>query len=515
MASCRFLLLIIIIIIITTIVKGQESRNRNVTLRSSIVANADSNSTWKSPSGEFAFGFREVSPGAFLLAIWFDQLTDKILVWSANRDEPVPTGSTLQLSADGTLELIDPTRRQVWASQNRPGTVAYAAMLNTGNLVLASNTSAILWQSFDSPTDTLLPTQADGNLVLLTRSYPLDENVDTYWSSETRDTIFQLIFNNSGNINLIQQNGTILPPLFNRGPLAGQFYQRLVLEQDGVLRHYVYPQSADSSSAWSLRDFEPSNICRAVRKEDMGGGPCGFNSYCSITAEGRSTCHCPSGYYPKGGFSGCAPEFVQHRCDRQQAQDAQSFTFNEMSGVNWPHKDYAIFRDVEEAWCRQACLSDCLCALVIFSNRVCYMKPYPFSNGREEDGAKAMIKVRMNNTLASNPDTTAPGRENSKSSSTTVTLSALRSYEADVEDEGEAVLADWAYDCYQQGALDLLVAGDEEARSDMKTLEIYVKTAIWCIQEDPTLRPHMNIVMHMLQGSIQVPTPPDPTAFVR
>ena len=89
-----------------------------------------------------------------------------------------------------------------------------------------------------------------------------------------------------------------------------------------------------------------------------------------------------------------------------------------------------------------------------------------------------------------------------------------KSYEADVEDEGEAVLADWAYDCYQQGALDFLVAGDEEARSDMKTLEIYVKTAIWCIQEDPTQRPHMNIVMHMLQGSMQVPTPPDPTAFV-
>ncbi|XP_041990543.1 G-type lectin S-receptor-like serine/threonine-protein kinase LECRK3 [Salvia splendens] len=333
MASCRFLLLvIIIIIIITTIVKGQDSSNRNVTLRSSIVANANSNSTWNSPSGEFAFGLQEVSPGAFLLAIWFNQLTDKTLVWSANRDEPVPTGSTVQLSAEGTLELIDPTRRRVWASQTRPGMVAYAAMLDTGNLVLASNTSAILWQSFDSPTNTLLPTQvlnrqsvlyssfsatnfsrgkfkftlqADGNLVLVTRSYPSDENVNAYWSSVTRDTGFQLIFNDSGVINLIRQNGTILRPLFDSGSLAGQFYQRLVLEHDGVLRHYVYPQSPDSSPGWSVRDFEPSNICLAVREDDMGGGgPCGFNSYCSITAEGRSTCRCPSGYYPKGGFSG-------------------------------------------------------------------------------------------------------------------------------------------------------------------------------------------------------------------
>lgn len=76
------------------------------------------------------------------------------------------------------------------------------------------------------------------------------------------------------------------------------------------------------------------------------------------------------------------------------------------------------------------------------------------------------------------------------------------------------VLADWAYDCYQQGALDLLVAGDEEAKSDMKMFERFVWTAIWCIQEDPTMRPHMKRVMHMLEGSIQVPAPPDPTTFI-
>ncbi|KAG6415072.1 hypothetical protein SASPL_122474 [Salvia splendens] len=460
MASCRLLLLIINIIIISTTVKGQESSNRNVTLGSSIVAN--SNSTWTSPSGEFAFGFREVSPGTFLLAVWFDQIPDKTLVWSANRDEPVPAGSTVQLSADGTLELVN----------------------QTGSQVL--NRQSVLYSSFSATNFSRgkfkFTLQADGNLVLVTRSYPSDENVNAYWSSDTRDAGFQLIFNNSGVINLIRQNGTLLRPLFGSGSLAGQFYQRLVLEHDGVLRHYVYDDSLQPSG-WSVRNFEPSNICHAIREDDMGGGPCGFNAYCTIKPDGRSTCHCPSGYYSRGGFSGCAPEFVQHRCDLQQAQDAHSFTFNEMSGVNWPFKDYAIFRDVEEAWCRQSCISDCLCALVIYSGRVCWMKAHPFSNGREQE-AKALIKV------------------------------VRRSYEADVEDEGEAVLADWAYDCYQQGALDLLVAGDEEARSDMKTLEIYVKTAIWCIQEDPTLRPHMNIVMHMLQGSMQVPTPPDPTAFI-
>ncbi|XP_057779497.1 G-type lectin S-receptor-like serine/threonine-protein kinase LECRK3 [Salvia miltiorrhiza] len=93
-------------------------------------------------------------------------------------------------------------------------------------------------------------------------------------------------------------------------------------------------------------------------------------------------------------------------------------------------------------------------------------------------------------------------------------LCCRKNYEEDVEDEGEAVLADWAYDCYQQGALDLLVGADEDARNDIKMFEIFVKTAIWCIQEDPTMRPHMKRVMHMLEGSIQVPAPPDPTVFL-
>ncbi|KAG6415071.1 hypothetical protein SASPL_122473 [Salvia splendens] len=276
--------------------------------------------------------------------------------------------------------------------------------------------------------------------------------------------------------------------------------------------------SANSSSAWSVRDFEPSNIRRAVVERHTGGGPCGFNSYCSIKAEGRPSCDCPLNYYPRGGgLSGCTPDFVQQRCDHQQAQDAQSFRLIEMYNIDWPFVDYTKLRNVDEDSCRQSCLSDCFCAIAVYSNGDCFKKSLPFSNGRLNSGfaGKALIKVRMNNTFTSNPHTPPSGRESNKRSSTTVTiLSALRSYEADVEDEGETVLADWAYDYYQQGALDLLVAKDEIARSDMKTFEIYVKTAIWCIQEDPTQRPHMNIVMHMLQGSMQAPTPPDPTAFI-
>jgi hypothetical protein len=87
-----------------------------------------------------------------------------------------------------------------------------------------------------------------------------------------------------------------------------------------------------------------------------------------------------------------------------------------------------------------------------------------------------------------------------------------RSVDTEVGEE-RAILTDWAYDCYQEGMMHALVENDEEALNDMKKLERFVMVAIWCIQEDPNLRPTMKMVMLMLEGIIQVPVPPCPSPF--
>ena len=43
------------------------------------------------------------------------------------------------------------------------------------------------------------------------------------------------------------------------------------------------------------------------------------------------------------------------------------------------------------------------------------------------------------------------------------------------------ILADWAYDCYNERKLDLLVENDEEAIDDLKRVENYVMIEIWFI----------------------------------
>ncbi|KAL2937152.1 G-type lectin S-receptor-like serine/threonine-protein kinase RLK1, partial [Bienertia sinuspersici] len=87
-----------------------------------------------------------------------------------------------------------------------------------------------------------------------------------------------------------------------------------------------------------------------------------------------------------------------------------------------------------------------------------------------------------------------------------------RSIHMDISEEG-AILTDWAFDCFQSNTLESLVSDDMEALNDMERLERFVMVALWCIQEDPSLRPIMKKSTQMLEGVTEVATPPCTTSF--
>jgi hypothetical protein len=89
-----------------------------------------------------------------------------------------------------------------------------------------------------------------------------------------------------------------------------------------------------------------------------------------------------------------------------------------------------------------------------------------------------------------------------------------RNVELEAAEEDQKILTDWANDCYRCGRIDFLVEGDDEAISDLKNVERFVAVALWCLQEDPTMRPTMLKVTQMLDEAAAVPSPPDPTSFV-
>ncbi|XBI12671.1 hypothetical protein VPH35_139509 [Triticum aestivum] len=129
--------------------------------------------TLVSAQGKFELGLFSPagsSDGRFYLGIWYKNIPGQTIVWVGNRASPLSgiASAELRVSAnDGNLELLGPTAASaspvvVWSSNlssSSPGSNNTAEIRDNGNLVLldGSNSSNVLWQSFDHPTDTHMP----------------------------------------------------------------------------------------------------------------------------------------------------------------------------------------------------------------------------------------------------------------------------------------------------------------------------------------------------------------------
>ncbi|KAF3657713.1 hypothetical protein FXO38_13563 [Capsicum annuum] len=87
---------------------------------------------------------------------------DEMAVWIANRDDPITdTCGILMVTPDGSL-MISHSEGNVILFSATPTTNLTAVLLDNGNFVLGEldtygSVNRVLWQSFDYPTDTLLP----------------------------------------------------------------------------------------------------------------------------------------------------------------------------------------------------------------------------------------------------------------------------------------------------------------------------------------------------------------------
>ncbi|XP_062016668.1 G-type lectin S-receptor-like serine/threonine-protein kinase LECRK2 [Rosa rugosa] len=424
--SICFLLILLQLLSFSTMAQTYK----NISLGSSLIAQ-ENNSFWASPSGEFAFGFQNIGNDGFLLAIWFNRIPERTIVWSANGNSLVQRGSTVELTSDGQLLLIDiATGKDISVASSAGTRVTHAAMLDSGNFVLANQNSISSWESFNRPTDTILPTQtlskgsilyapytktnyskgrfmltlqSDGNFVFYTTFFPLDSpNVD-YWYTETEGSGFEVIFNQSGSIYVTAQNGSILYVLSSNAVSTQDYYQRATLDYDGVLRHYIYPKSNSSiEKAWSTLVFTPPNICTSVL-EITGGGACGFNSLCRNDDLEGPSCQCPDGYNftdPNDLLKGCKQGFVSQSCE-EASQETDLFYLQEMRSTDWATSaNYEYFQPVTEDWCRRSCLGDCFCDIAFYKDQICWKKSIPLSNGRIDRSSdwKALVKIRNQNS---------------------------------------------------------------------------------------------------------------------
>ncbi|KAF7806893.1 G-type lectin S-receptor-like serine/threonine-protein kinase RLK1 [Senna tora] len=385
----------------------------------SLVAAGNSFSTWLlSPSGDFSFGFHPLPTTTtttpfFSLSIWYTKIPQKTIIWYANnRQNPAPQGSKVTLLPNQGLVLTSPNGTVLWTANDVVGTVSFAKLNDTGNLVLQDANFRGLWDTFGHPKDTLLPTQVlkkggrvssgrfemvlegDGNLVARSVNLPSGYANENYFESGTSGSGRELVFDGTGELYIVKGNNekSYLFSSSSSSPNGSsgstmEFYLRATLNFDGVFSLYKYPKG-----------YLPENICTSSLVS-AGSGVCGYNSICNLKEDGsgRPFCECPKGYSlidpMEDEYGSCKPNFVLGCTEK-----IEDYEFEVLINTDWPLSDYVLQRPFTEEECMRSCMEDCLCSVAIFRlGDSCWKKKIPLSNGRVDvnlDGSKAFIKVK-------------------------------------------------------------------------------------------------------------------------
>ncbi|KAJ6846618.1 receptor-like serine/threonine-protein kinase SD1-8 [Iris pallida] len=276
-----------------------------------------------SADGTFVLGFFAPNPNNRYVGIWYNKVSVPTYVWVANRNAPLlDRNGTLSLTANGTLVITANSSTVVWSSSGS-STVAnpVAQILDNGNFVVKDvnddSMQFFAWQSFDHPTDTLLPGMKLGwnltsglNRNLTAWASLTDPSSGPYtmamdvlgdpqiflWSGSTRTW-------RTGPWNGVRFSG--IPEMKTYSMFTFQFVQnqdevyytfglkdpsiisRLIVNQTGSTQRLVW---LDQPRQWNLFWFAPKDQCDDV-------SPCGPMGVCN--PNDSPICDCVQGFVPK------------------------------------------------------------------------------------------------------------------------------------------------------------------------------------------------------------------------
>ncbi|KQK09112.1 putative receptor protein kinase ZmPK1 [Brachypodium distachyon] len=344
-----------------------------------------------SPDTTFSCGFYPSGndTNAFYFSVWFTHASDRAVVWTANPHFLVNGHrSRISLNKEGNLVLTDVDGSTTWESNTSWGKHTTAALLDSGNLVIKTSTDKIIWQSFDSPTHTLLPSQH------LTRNNRLVSQSDYHVLYFDNDNVLRLLYNGpditsiywpSPDYNAIQNgrtrfNSTKVAVLDHEGNFLSSdgfkmiasdlglgIQRRITIDYDGNFRMYSLNAS---NGNWTITGAAIQQMCYVH-------GLCGRNGICEYSLHLR--CTCPPGYKmadPENWNKGCKPTF-----SIECGQPHEDFTF-----VKIPHGDFYGFdltsnESISFKECMQICMKSCMCMSFTYKNGegLCYTKNLLFN----------------------------------------------------------------------------------------------------------------------------------------
>ncbi|KAJ6918534.1 G-type lectin S-receptor-like serine/threonine-protein kinase LECRK3 [Populus alba x Populus x berolinensis] len=359
---------------------ASAQRQTNITLGSSLTP--FTNSLWLSPSGLYAFGFFRQRDG-YSIGVFLSGISLKTVVWAARRDDaPVPSNATLLFTSDGRVVLRSAQGDETpIVSASQPASLA--SMSDSGNFVLYNSDHEIIWQSFDHPTDTLLPTQQlragaelvspvsethlstgiyrlkmqhDGHLVQYPVSTP-DTAPYAYFASGTNGAGDNVTLNldPDGRLYLLNSTGFNIKNITAGGYPTKETINMMKLDADGIFR--LYSQNLTRNGNWirKLNVFVFLDLSLLPREIGL------------LAVRGIS----------KLKVATTRMEVAHTWC-------------------MWEDVSYSVLSLTMKDNCKQACLEDCNCEAALFTDgQYCRKQRLPLRFGRRnlESSNLAVVKV--------------------------------------------------------------------------------------------------------------------------
>ncbi|KAF7822789.1 G-type lectin S-receptor-like serine/threonine-protein kinase [Senna tora] len=335
--------------------------------------------TLVSAKGSFELGFfPKQNSTKYYVGIWFKKEKVPIdnIVWVANRKQPVSDSSSAFLTIFKDGNLVVKEGEMVYfvtdiANISTTTTTTRVMLLDSGNLLLLNSSNLnILWQSFDDPTDTLLPgmnlgRDFDSNTSWSLTSWKnaedpspgvfsleveggdymyekliikIKKGSEVYWISDELSNFAFQSYNNRSN-TIWNQLGYLT--------WQGNYTSRLVLEVSGDLNQQFWSQ--DTNQWVSLQSAK-----------------CGRNATCGnfgiCNPQAVDPCECLKGFEPydedswnKGDKSAGCVRKTELLCNDLD------YDFFRIIRVDLPSNATLDFKTINAPTCQQACSNNCSC----------------------------------------------------------------------------------------------------------------------------------------------------------
>ncbi|KAK8450507.1 hypothetical protein SEVIR_6G039900v4 [Setaria viridis] len=358
--------------------------------------------TLVSDDGTFILGFFSLSNPTekhYYVGIWYNNISQRTVVWIANRDVPITNISSamLTLTSSSHIVLSDGNGRILWRSnsssiRSSPATTisAEAALENTGNFILRPlGHSTILWQSFDHPADTLLPGM---NLRISHKMHPLQHLISWKGPQDPSPGAFSYGADPDCFLQRFIWNGTrphrrspVWSSYFLLGSYTDNFHHTIYMavhrgDDDEVYMSFGIPIESlsllirmeisysgkvnilrwnSNMSAWTALYTQPAHECNVYAY-------CGPYGYCD-NSETTPTCKCPDGFEPKDDEDWNKGRFLEG-CRRKKALRCSTGDgFLTLPGMKVPDH-FLLIRNKSFDECTVECRSNCSCMAYAYAN---------------------------------------------------------------------------------------------------------------------------------------------------